>query len=206
MSITLYHHPYSRAANVVWALEELEVPYALEYVDLKAGAQKSPAFLALNSMGKLPTLVDGNVVVSETSAVLMYLGDRYGSGRVAPAFDDAKRGEYLRWCVYPAAVIEPGSIARASKWEFNAGTVGWGNYETMLQTLERGLAGGPWLLGDFFSFADILVGGSLRWMMLFKMMEPHPTFVDYVARLESRPACQRANARNLAVRTEHGLK
>ena len=139
MALTLYHHPFSRAAGLVWPLEELGCEYALEFVDLMAGAQKLPAFKRINPMGKLPALVDGEVVITESAAIAMYLGDRYGLGTLAPALDDPARGTYLRWCLYPASVIEPGCMAHAAKWEFKAGSAGWGTYEEMLETIEHAL-------------------------------------------------------------------
>src|SRR5215208_199720 len=95
--LILYHHPYSRAANVVWMLEELGVPYQLKYVDITQGEQSKPEFRHKNPMGKLPTLVDGAVTVTESSAIGMYLADRYSYGNLAPKIDDPARATYLRW-------------------------------------------------------------------------------------------------------------
>lgn len=197
--------PFSRAANVVWMLEELSVPYTLRFVDIMKGEQKSAEILVLNPMGKLPVLVDGEAVVAETVAIGMYLADRHALGRLAPALDDPARGANLRWCVYPSAVIEPGSMAKAGGWAFKPGQAGWGSYDRMIETLERGIGAGPWLLGERFTMADVLVGGSLRWMLRFKMIEARPTFQAYADRLAERPALQAAEARNAAVMAEHGL-
>src|SRR6185436_5730253 len=108
MSIVLHHHPFSRAANVVWMLEEVGVPYELRFVDLMKGAQKAPELVALNPMGKLPTLVDGETVVTEGGAIALYLADRYAYGNLAPKVDDPARGTYLRWSFFAPSVIEPG--------------------------------------------------------------------------------------------------
>jgi len=135
----------------------------------------------------------------------MYLADRYALGRLAPALDDPARAAYLRWCVFPAAVIEPGAMAKRSGWEFKPGQVGWGSFDSMVQTLEQGLARGPWLLGDRFTMADVLVGGTLRYMLRFKMMDATPTFQAYSDRLAARPALQASDATNAAVTSEHGL-
>jgi glutathione S-transferase len=206
MSIVLFHHPYSRAANMVWALEEVGVPYTLRTVDLMKGDHKSPEILALNSMGKLPVLTDGDAVMAETSAIGMYLADRYALGRLSPALDDRRRGEYLRWCVFPSAVIEPACMAQSSGWEYKPGQAGFGSYETVLASIEGGVAPGPWLLGDRFTMADVLLGSTLRWMLMFKMIEARPSFEDYVARLVARPAWIAADAKNTAVRAELGLR
>ena len=88
MSIVLYHHPFSRAATVVWMLEELGVDYELRWVDIMSGAHKAPDLVALNPMGKLPILADGDQIVTEVAAIGLYLADRYGLGRLAPHVDD----------------------------------------------------------------------------------------------------------------------
>lgn len=205
MAITLHHHPYSRAANVVWMLEELGVPYELAFVDLKAGEQKSPAFRAINPMGKLPALVDGEVVLTETAAIALYLGDRYAAGTLAPAFDDPARGTYLRWILFAPSVIEPGAMAHANKWEFRPGAAGWGTWEEMNDTIEGAVTTGPWLLGERYTMADTVFGGTVRWMLRFGMIEARPAVTAYAARLGERPANQRAAAKNQAILVEHGL-
>ncbi len=205
MSIVLYHHPYSRAANMIWALEEVGAPYTLRTVNLLAGEHKSPELLALNTMGKLPVITDGDAVVSETSAICMYLADRYALGRLSPALDDRERGAYLRWCVYPSAVIEPGCMAKGAGWAYKPSQAGWGSYESIVQTLDTALKNGPWLLGDRFTMADVLVGSSLRWMLRFKMIDAVDSFVAYAERLAARPALQASEAKNAAVMKELGL-
>jgi glutathione S-transferase len=205
MALVLYHHPFSRAANVVWTLEEVGVPYELRYVDLMAGAHKAPEILALNPMGKLPILTDGEIVVTEAAAIALYLGDRYAYGRLAPRVDDPQRGTYLRWSLFAPSVVEPGSMAKASGWAFKESSAGWGSYEAMLASMESAIAGRDFVLRDAFSMADVIFGGTLRYMLAFKMVELRPAFTAYAERLAGRPAWQRAEARNAAVREEHGL-
>lgn len=206
MAITLYHHPYTRAAGVVWMLEELEVDYALEYLDLWAGAHKTDDFRGVNPMTKLPTLLDGDAVVTEAAAIGVYLADRYAPGRLAPALDDPARGTFLRWCFYAPSVIEPGCMAHAAKWEFRAAQAGWGKYETMLDTISAAIGEGPWLLGDRFTMADVIFGGTVRWMTGFGMLEKRPEYMAYVERLDARPASIRARAINDRVVEERGIK
>lgn len=206
MAVTLCHHPFSRASNVVWMLEEVGVDYALRWVDIMAGGQKTPEFLKLNPMGKLPVLVDGAAVVSESAAIALYLGDRHAAGRLAPALDDPARGTYLRWAFFSPSVLEPAAAAKASGGEFNAGAVGWGTYESMLDATEVAVGNGPYLLGERFTMADTILGGTLGFMLRFKMIEARPAFTAYAKRLEERPAYQRSLARNAAVMAEHGLK
>ncbi|PRP96146.1 glutathione S-transferase family protein [Enhygromyxa salina] len=206
MSIVLYHHPWSRAANVVWMLEELEQAYELRYVDILAGEQSTEAFRQRNRMSKLPSLLDGDTVVSETAAIGVYLADRYSLGQLAPALDDPARGPYLRWCFFAPSVLEPGCAAHSSNWDFKPGSVGWGTWENMLATLEDGIGEGPWLLGDRFTMADVILGGTVAFMLQFKMLEARPAFVAYVERLNQRPARIRSNEKNAAIADAHGLE
>lgn len=205
MPIVLYHHPYSRAAGVVWMLEEVGAPYELRFVDTMKGAHKAAELVALNPMGKLPILVDGGAVVTESAAIGLYLADRYAPGRLAPALDDAARATYLRWSLFAPSVIEPGSMAKAAQWEFKAAQAGWGDHESMLRAMESAVADRQFLLGDQFSMADVIFGGTIRYMLRFNMLEARPAFVAYSDRLGARPALQRADARNLAIAKEHGL-
>lgn len=206
MSVVVYHHPFSRAAGAVWMLEEVGVPYELRFVDILAGGQKAADIVALNPMGKLPILTDDKLVVTELAAIGLYLADRYAAGRLSPALDDPKRGTYLRWSLFSPSVIEPGATAKMNGWAFKEGQVGWGSFTAMIASMESALAGGDYLLGDKFSMADCIFGGTLRYMMMFKMIEPTPAFAAYVERLGARPALKKADARNNAVREEHGIK
>jgi len=206
MALVLYHHPYSRAANVVWMLEELEQPYELRFVDLFKGAQKSPEILALNPMGKLPIVVDGDTVVTESAAIALYLADRYAYGRLAPRVDDPARATYLRWSLFAPSVIEPGMMAKAAGWSYKEGQAGWGSYDAMVAAMERAVTDRDYLLGKDFSMADCIFGGTVRYMLGFKLLEPRPALAAYAARLGKRPALERAEARNAAVVKERGLE
>jgi len=204
--VRLYYHPLSRAENVLWMLEELGRPYELEYVDVHSGAQRTPAFLALNPMGKLPVLVDGDTVVTESAAIGLYLADRYGLGRLAPRFDDPARGAYLRWSLFAPSVLEPGAYAKAAKWEYQAASAGWGTYEAMLAAIDSAIADGPWLLGDRFSMADVIFGGTVRNLLRFELLEARPGVTAYVARLCERPAARATQAKTAAMVEQYGLR
>lgn len=204
-TLVLHHHPFTRAASVVWQLEEVGLPYTLRYHDLARGEHKAPELLALNPMGKLPILQDGEVAVSETAAIGLYLADRYAPGRLAPALDDPRRGPWLRACLLPASVIEPACMAATSGWAYRPGNAGWGRMEDVLASIEALLTPGPFVLGADFSMADVLLGATLRYMLAFKMIEPRPSFQAYVDRLTERPAWQRAQAVNARVVGERGL-
>jgi glutathione S-transferase len=206
MSITLYHHPFTRAAGTVWALEEAGVPYELRFLDIMKDGQKAPDILALNPMGKLPILTDDDAVVTESAAIALYLADRYAPGRLAPPLDDPRRAAYFRWALFAPSVIEPGSMAKAAAWDFKPSQAGWGSYETMMNAMETAIADREFVLGDMFSMADVIFGGTIRFMLQFGMLEPRPAFVAYAGRLDARPALQRADARNAAVMAEHKLQ
>lgn len=205
MAITLYHHPFSRAAGVLWTLEEIGEPYELVYVDIQAGAQKQGDVAAKNPMGKVPVLTDGDATVTEVAAIALYLADRYASGRLAPRLDDPRRGTYFRWTLFAPSVIEPGAMAKLNKWEYRAGQAGWGEFDAMLQTIDAAIAPGPFLLGEQFTIADVVFGGTLRYMTRFKMLQPSPAVAAYLERLGARPALQRADARNAEIAKAHGL-
>ena len=206
MSISLFCHPHSRAAGTIWALEEAGVAYDLKVIDIMKGEQKGPDLLSRNPMGKLPTLVDGDVVVTEAAAIALYLADRYAPGRLAPALDDPKRGTYLRWAFFAPSVIEPAVIAKSSEWAVKEVATGWGNYASMMAAVESAIAGRPFVLGDEFSMVDVVLGGTLSFMTDFKQIKPTPAIRAYVGRLKARPASQQAEARNTAMRNELGLK
>lgn len=206
MALVLHYHPYSRAAGSIWALEEAGVPYELKIVDILKGGQKHPDYVAINPMGKMPTLVDGDAVVTEAAAIALYLADRYAPGRLAPALDDPRRGTYLRWSFFAPSVIEPAVTAKASGWEVKEVSAGWGSYASMIAAAESAVAKGPFLLGEDFTMADVVFGGLIRFLMDFKQIERRPLFTDYVERLDARPAYRRADARNQSMRKELGLQ
>jgi glutathione S-transferase len=203
VSIVLYHHPRSRAATVVWMLEALGLDYRLEHVDLSSGANRRPGFLAINPMGKVPVLVDGDVVLAESAAIGLYLADRYSSGELAPALDDPARGAYLRWILYAPSVVEPACMAQAAGWEYGPGQAGWGRFDDVVATLEGAVAPGPWLLGDRFTMADVVLGSTLRWMLMFGMMPKNAALVAYVERLDAQSSWARATEVNLAAAAQH---
>jgi len=205
MSIVLYHHPFSRAANVIWMLEELGIEFELRFVDMLAGGSKAPELVALNPMGKLPILTDGDQVVTEVAAIGLYLADRYSLGKLAPRTDDPLRGTYLRWSLFAPSVIEPGAMAKANHWESKPSQAGWGTHEAMLNAIESAVRGRDYLLGDSFSMADMIFGSTVRFMLRFKMLDATPALTAYSERLAARPALQRADARNAAIIQERGL-
>jgi glutathione S-transferase len=196
--LTLYHNPQSRSTTVHFMLHELGEPFEIVPIELKAGEHKKPEFLKINPMGKIPVLRDGDVIVTETPAILTYLADKYPKAGLAPAIDSPDRGAYLRWLFFYGSCFEPALTDLALKRETPPSTAGWGKPAHVLDTLSAGLKPGPWLLGERFSAADVMVGSGVAYMLGFKILPERPEYVDYVARLEARPARKAARAADQA--------
>ena len=143
--------------------------------------------------------------VTLRAAIALYLADRYAPGRLAPAFDDPRRGSYLRWSLFAPSVIEPGLMAKVAKWTYKESQAGWGNYDAMLTAMESAIGDGPYLFGEDFTMADVVFGGTVRYMLTFGLLEARDTFKTYAERLGARPALQRADAKNAAVREAQGI-
>lgn len=196
--LTLYHNPQSRSNTVHYMLHELGQPFEIVPIDLKAGEHKAPEFLKLNPMGKLPVLRDGDVIVTETPAILLYLADKYPQAGLAPAVDAPERGPFLRWLFFYGSCFEPAMMDVSLKRESPPSMAGWGKPEDVLDTVSAGLKPGPWLLGDRFSAADVMLASGIAFMLAFKVLPERPEFVAYAARLEERPARKAAKAAQAA--------
>ncbi|HEY9217299.1 MAG TPA: glutathione S-transferase family protein [Phenylobacterium sp.] len=199
--IVFYHNPRSRASMVHVMLEEVGADYETRVLDLQKREHKTPEFLAINPMGKLPTIVDRGVAVTETPAIIAHLADLYPQAGLAPALGDPQRGAYYRWLVFGASCFEPAMLDVMLKREpVDKGTAGYGSFEDVLATLKSALTPGPYLLGERFSAADVYIGSELNWAMMFGApgIKGEPVFDDYVARVTQRPAFQRAQAQSMA--------
>lgn len=202
--VTLYHSPNTRSSGALILLEELGVPYDLHVLNMKAGEQRAPAYLAVNPMGKVPAVRDGDAVITEQGAVFIYLADRYPQAGLAPAIGDPLRGPYLRWLVYYGSSFEPAVVDRAMKREAGSTAMSpYGDFDTMLKTLTDQLAKGPYLLGAKFTAADVLWGTALGWTTMFKIVPELPVIMDYVARVGARPAVARARAKDAELAAAH---
>ncbi|MDB4973926.1 MAG: glutathione S-transferase [Myxococcaceae bacterium] len=196
--IVFYHNPMSRGRIAHWMLEEVGAPYRVELLQFEKGETKTPAFLALNPMGKIPTIVHRGVVVTEAAAICAYLADAFPQAALAPAHDDPARGTYYRWLFFAAGCIEP---AMADKLSPRATpprpqSVGYGSYGDTLNALEKAITPGPFILGERFSAADVYLGSALGYGLMIKGIEPRPSFTSYLARLSERPAYRRFSAQN----------
>ena len=198
--LKLYHAIPSRASTAHWMLEEIGEPYEIELLDLKAGDQRKPEYLALNPMGKVPTLVDGSLIVSEVSAICCYLADAYPKAGLAPAIGDARRGAYLKWLFFGPSCYEPAITDKALQREpVPRSTAGWADYDTVVEVLRGAVAKGPYLLGEEFTAADVVIGSGISWGMTFKLIPELPEFTAYVGRLSERPAFKRQLAQDQAL-------
>lgn len=195
MNLTLFHAPNSRSAAVRFLLEELGADYRLHVLDLTRNEQRAPGYLAVNPMGKVPALLHDGALVTEQPAIFIYLADLFPDAGLAPGLRDPLRGPYLRWMAFYGSSFEPAVIDRAMQREPAPPSIcPYGDYDTMLATFTRQLRAGPWLLGERFSAADILWGTALGWITAFKLVPALPEIVDYMARVNARPAAQRALA------------
>ena len=195
--VTLYHCPHTRSTGALILLEELRAPYDLHVLNMKAGEQRQPAYLAINPMGKVPAVRHGDAVITEQVAVYLYLADLFPEAELAPAIGDALRGPYLRWMVFYAAAFEPAVVDRAAKHEPAPQAMSpYGDYDTMLATVVNQLRSGPYLLGERFTAADVLWGTALGWTTMFDLVPKRPEIMDYVNRIGARPAAARVRAKD----------
>jgi glutathione S-transferase len=192
--IVLYYAPRTRAGAARWMLEETGVPYRVETLDMGAGEHRRAEYLKINPMGKVPAIKDGDVVVSENAAIALYLADAYPAAGLAPPIGDPARGRYLKWCVWAAGCLEPAMMQAYLKFEVERGTAGWGGPEIVVDVLADALREAPYLLGESFSAADVVVGSGLMSGMMFGLLPERPEFAAYRDRLNARPVRQRALA------------
>lgn len=195
--LTFYTHPQSRGRIAHWMLEETGASYETVWLDF-GPAMKHPDYLAVNPMGKVPALKDGDAVITEAPAICAYLADRFPEKNLAPP-PGPGRAAYYRWMFFAAGPFEAAVTARLFGWqtpEGKRGVVGFGSYGDTLDAIEKALAPGPYLCGAQFTAADVYVGSGLGWGMMFGTVEKRPAFEEYVARLYARPAAQRADRLN----------
>lgn len=185
----LYWAPQTRSARALWMLEEVGVDYELQLVDIRAtDRQDSDEFLAASPMAKVPALVDGEVRMSESAAICLYVADRYCQGTLAPALDDPQRGQFLYWLMYTPAVIEPAMAEKFNEVEPAPQRSGWGSFDLMVGTLEDGIRDKEWILGEQFTAADVMLGSSVVFLRAFDMLPESELLGDYADRCLARPA------------------
>jgi glutathione S-transferase len=205
--LTLYHAAPSRSSIALWMLEELGEPYELHVLDMKKGEHRAPAYLAVNRMGKVPALRHGDAVITEAAAICCYLADEFPAAHLNVPVGDPRRGPYLRWLFFGPSCIEPAVTERAfpRKEPAPRSTLGFGDFDTVMDVLvEATAAAKPYLMGDRFTAADVIIGSNLRWGMMFGLIPRRPELAAYVAALEKRPALERATQRDAGLKAEQG--
>lgn len=197
--LVFYTNPQSRGQTVRWMLEEVGAPYRSEILDY-ATTMKAPAYLALNPMGKVPTITHRGVVVTEVAAICAYLADAFPKAGLAPALDDPARGPYHRWIHFASGPLESAATNAAMGFVTppeREASMGYGRLDIVLDTLEGALKDTKHLAGDHFSAADLHMASKLGFLMQFELVEKRPAFEAYVAHHCERPSFKRAQAIDL---------
>ena len=184
-----YYHPLSRAVTTDWMLQEMNIPHEQVLMDYTSGANDAPEFRAINPMGKIPVLVDGDVVVTEAAAICAYLADRFPEKGMAPPIDSPLRGTYYRYLFFSGTSLETMFAVKQMGLEgYPAQSAGWGDEARCLATVEDLTPETGWALGEF-STVDIVYGGTLDFCVQFGWMpDPSPKVRGYVERIKARPA------------------
>lgn len=200
MSITFYYTPQSSATRVHWALEELGISYDQVKIDLRAGEQRRPDFLAINPNGKIPALVVDGTPMFESLAILLYLGERFGVDKgLWPAAGTAERAEALTWSVW-GSVTAAGTLWRifyntserypADSRNAVQAELALKEFAAELAILDARLAGREYLVGDHFTLVDVSNASMLGWgaAMLKLDLSAYPNVGAWLGRCTQRPA------------------
>lgn len=202
--VTLFHSPNTRSTGALILLEELGADYELHVLDMKAGEQRAPAYLAINPMGKVPAVRHGDALVTEQVAVFLYLADLYADAALAPQIGDPLRGPYLRWMAFYGSCFEPAIVDRALKRNpAPPSTSPYGDFDTMFNAVTDQLSRGDYFLGDRFTALDVLWGTALTWMSLFKLVPALPVIAAYTERINARPAVARIKQHDAELAARH---
>ena len=189
----LYWSPRSRSFTALWLMEETGEPYERVLTDISTGANKTPDYLAINPMGKVPVLTDGDMSMAESAAICTYVADRYPQSKLAPPVDDPRRGKYLQWMFFAPSCIEPAILQAYLKLDIPTVSAAWGSTTQTFDVLDQALEKGPWLLGDDFTAADVAIGSGMNFAIrMFKMIPTRPNFDRYLDACAARPAFQTA--------------
>ena len=188
-----YTNPKSRGRIVRWMLEETKAPYETEILDYGT-TMKSPAYLAINPMGKVPAIQHGDTIVTECAAICAYIADAFPDAGLAPPV--AARGDYYRWLFFAAGPMETAVTNTALGFEVpeeREVMAGYGSLPRVLDTIESKLQDTAYIAGDTFSAADVYVGSQVSWGLLFGTIEKRDAFARYAQRVTDRGAYRRAD-------------
>lgn len=192
--LIFYTNPMSRGRIVRWMLEEVGAPYRTEILEYGT-TMKATDYLAINPLGKVPSIRHGDAVVTECAAICAYLADAFPDAGLAPP--PAQRAAYYRWLFLFSGPLEAVIINRALGFEVPSGKermAGYGAFETMLDVVEQAVTASEYIAGDAFSAADVYCGSQVGWGLQFGTLEKRPAFEAYWARVSDREACRRAQA------------
>ena len=204
--LQLFNYPDTRGLRVTWMLEELGADYEFKLVPFGANGFASEDYLKINPAGKVPALRDGDLVLTESAAIITYLGDRFANNQLVPAPGSRARAQYNQWCCFVLTELEQPlwtkgkhtfilpsekrvrAVIKTAEWEF----------QKALKVLSRGLDGNRYILGDSFSAADILAGQTLLWAQAARQPVDFQNINDYARLILGREALQRARVREAA--------
>ena len=192
--LVFYSNPMSRGRIARWMLEEVGAPYRTEWLTFE-GSIKSPDYLAVNPMGKVPAIRHGKTVVTEAAAICAYLADAFPEAGLAPPTD--QRGDYYRWLFFAAGPLEMAVSIKAFGLQVakeRERSIGCGSYDSVMATLTHAVTRHPYIAGDRFTAADVYVGSHISWGLQFGSLEARPEFKAYWERLKDRPAYLKATA------------
>ncbi|NIJ06883.1 glutathione S-transferase [Sphingomonas vulcanisoli] len=196
--LILYTNPMSRGRIARWMLEEVGQPYAVQYLGYGPEfpmSMKSPDYLAINPMGKVPALTHGDAVVTEGAAICAYLADAFPDAGLKPAPGTVAAAAYYRWLFYAAGPIEAAITDRSlgvTVTPEKARMVGYGSYDAVIDAIEAAVTGRPFIAGDGFTAADVYFGSQIGFGLQFGSMPERPGLRRYWEGLSQRPAYKRA--------------
>lgn len=190
-----YYHPMSRAVTTHWMLTELEAEHEQIVVDFPAGENNKPEYRAINPMGKIPALVDGDVIITESAAICAYLADKFPDKGFAPPLNSPQRGRYYRYLFFPGTTLEPMfTFNQLGVKDYSPQSAGFGDMERCIAAVESMTPDNDWALGAAFTTADIVFGGTLDFSITFGLLpSPSDKVAAYVARIKSRDAYRQSH-------------
>ncbi len=189
--IIFYTNPMSRGQIARWMLEEVGQPYHMVILDYDT-TMKAADYLSINPMGKVPAIVHRGKTVTEAAAICAYLADAFPDTNLSPPTD--QRADYYRWLFFAAGPVEAAISNKALGLivpEERERSIGYGNFDQAIDTLEQAVSGDQWICGDQFTAADVYVGSQIDWGLSFGTVPTRPAFERYAARLRERPAYKR---------------
>ena len=195
--LRFFSNPRSRARMVRWMLEECGADY--ETVNLEFGPEmKSPEYLAINPMGKVPALQHGDAMITETGAILAYLAELFPDKQLAPATGSPERASYLRWLFFVAGPVEASTTAQKEGWlksqtRQQALSAGFGHFDDVVRTLQHAVRGKRYVCGEHFTAADLYLASYIGWSMMDGTLPKLPEFEAYAMPLLQRAAAVRAD-------------